>query len=457
LEKWLKAAIDYIPRWIEHQMRLSEQPGCSLALVHRGKPVLEMAFGLADLGRGGALPPRHRFRVASHSKSFTAAGVLRLRESGRWRLDDPVGAFVAGLHPQIAQSTLSQLLSHTGGLVRDGADASQWAQRRPFLDEAQLRADLALAPTLAANTRFKYSNHGFGLLGLAIEAVTGEPYVDWIAREIVAAAGLEETSPDMPARPGSPLACGHSAKLPLGRRVVVPADMSTRALASATGFVSTASDLARFFASLSPTAKKSVLSAASRREMTRRQWRDPHATLERWYGLGTISQTLGSWENVGHSGSFPGTLSRTAAVPSKDLAVSVITNAADGLAGVWLDGILHILQTFEREGAPSRRSAAWTGRWWSLWGAFDLLPVAGKVLVANPGLPNPMLDAMVIEPKGGGRSAEGRITLAAGFASHGEPARLEHDARGRATAFWLGGMKLLPQAALAKELEKKYG
>jgi Beta-lactamase len=92
MEKWLPAAIAYIERWIEYQMRQSEQPGCVIAIAHRGKPVLERAFGHADLAAGRPLTPRHRFRVASHSKSFTAAGIMKLRERGKLHLDDAVGA-----------------------------------------------------------------------------------------------------------------------------------------------------------------------------------------------------------------------------------------------------------------------------------------------------------------------------------------------------------------------------
>ena len=53
-------------------------------------------------------------------------------------------------------------------------------------------------PTLKPNTRFKYSNHGYGLLGLVVEAVTGEPYRAWMKREIIEAAGLAETLADGP-------------------------------------------------------------------------------------------------------------------------------------------------------------------------------------------------------------------------------------------------------------------
>ena len=462
MEKWLVAALDYLPRWIEFQMIASEQPGCSLAVAHKGKIVLEAAFGHADCKRGLRLTPRHRFRVASHSKSFTAAAIMKLREAGKIGLDDRIGEHVGGLHPSIHETRIAQLLSHGAGIVRDGADSGQWTDRRPFLDEAALRTDLASGTVLEPGSRFKYSNHGYALLGLAIEGLTGESYRDWVGREIVAASGLVETTPDSSSALGSPrvpFARGHSTKLPLGRRVVVPGDNPTHALAAATGFVSTASDLARFYASLAPDARRSVLGAPSRREMARRLWRDPHSSVERWYGLGTMSGALADWEWFGHAGSFQGTVTRTVCLPVQQLAVSVLTNAADGAAHTWIDGALHVLRAFSRHGATSRRTAAWQGRWWSLWGAIDLLPMRDKVLVAHPLLANPVLDASEIEVLGPRRAgvAQGRVALAGGFANHGEPVRLLFDARGRAREFWFSGSKLLPQAKVERELSDRYG
>src|SRR5579859_5108227 len=119
---WLDAALDYIPQWLDYQMRQSEQPGCVIAVAKQGEVLLDRAFGRADLSTGEALTPRHRFRVASHSKSFTAAGIMKLREAGKLKLDDAVGLHVDGLHPAVAAATIAQLLSHTAGLVRDGAD-----------------------------------------------------------------------------------------------------------------------------------------------------------------------------------------------------------------------------------------------------------------------------------------------------------------------------------------------
>lgn len=358
----LAAALDYIPRWIAHQMRTTEQPGCSFAVARHGKLVAEFALGQS--GDGRALTPRHRFRVASHSKTFTAAAVLRLRELGRWQLDDAVGRYVPGLHPRVASATLAQLLSHSAGLVRDGADAAQWSDRAAFLDEAALRADLATGPVITPHTRLKYSNHGYGLLGLAIAGVTGEPYTEWIAREIVAASGLQETTPDMPAVPdlskprtrkALPFAQGHSAKW----------------VRAATG------------------------TGSATRAASRARCRAPCACRSR------------------------GCASAHSPMP------------------------------------PTARTAAWTGRWWSLWGAFDLLPMATKVLVATPSLANPVLDATQIEPSAR-QPGMGRIALAGSFASHGEAARLELDAKGQAGALWLAATRLQPEPQAAQELAARY-
>jgi D-alanyl-D-alanine carboxypeptidase len=78
----------------------------------------------------------------------------------------------------------------------------------------------------------------------------------------------------------------------------------------------------------------------------------------------------------------------------------------------------------------------------------------GKVLVANPALANPMLDATEFVPDSRTR---GRITLAGAFGNHGETVRLQHDARGAAHEFWLGGTKMLPERRVAKELAAREG
>lgn len=453
MEAWLRAGLAYLPEWLGFQLRQSEQAGCILAVAHRGELVLERAFGAADLSSGEGLTPRHRFRVASHSKSFTAAGIMLLRQQGRLRLDDAVGQHLAGLHPEVAGATIAQLLSHTAGVTRDGTTAGQFSDQRPFATKEEVLADLASGAVIEPNTRFKYSNHGYALLGLVIEAVTGEPYRDWIRREVVAAFGLGETEPDMPLPPGTPFTRGHSGKWPVGQRLVIDGENPAHAIAPAGGFVSTAADLVGFFSRLSPRAEASPLSVASRREMVRRQWRNPHASLETWYGLGTISGTLGDWAWFGHSGRLQGYVSRTVVVPEQEIAVSILVNGIDGTAEPWVDGALQILRGFAQRGAPAEAVRGWTGRWWTPWGATDLLPMGERVLMALPSLWNPLLDASEIEVTG---PEAGRIALAAGYASHGEAVRLLRDAAGRPTEFHLGGTGCLPEAAMAEEMQARY-
>ncbi|HXQ16258.1 MAG TPA: serine hydrolase domain-containing protein [Caulobacteraceae bacterium] len=448
---WLAPALAYIPQWLGYQMRTTEQPGCALAVVYKGEVVLDVAFGWADQVAGEALTPRHRFRVASHSKSFTATAIMKLREQGRLKLDDTAGQYVGGLHPDIATTTLAQLLSHTAGVLRDGPDAAYWVDRKPFLDAAALRAELALPPAIEAGTRLKYSNHGFGLLGLVIEAVTGEPWGAWLQREVVDAAGLAETTPDVPA--SGPLARGHSGKALLGRRLIFPGDQSTAALAPATGFVSTAADLARFFAQLSPSAETSVLSVASRREMSRSQWEDPWSVAPMKYGLGTISGAFSGWEWFGHSGGFLGYITRTAVIPDHDLALSCLTNAVDGPSHFWLDGALSILKRFKEDGAPNPDLADWSGRWWSVWRPTDLVPIGDKVMLSLPGLLSPIAKAPELTVTG---PDEARISQAGAFANYGEPVQLIRNAAGAVTAVRLAGEDMVGEADIAEELTGRY-
>jgi CubicO group peptidase (beta-lactamase class C family) len=452
-DKWLSAALDYIPSWIELQLRASGQPGCVVAIAHKDRIILEQAFGIADLSTGEKLTPRHRFRVASHSKSFTAAGVMKLRERGKLKLDDPIGDHVAKLNSTIARATIAQVLSHSAGFTRDGRDCGQYYGRRPYLTAKEVLADLAAGPTIDPNSRFKYSNHGFALLGLMIESIVNEPFKDWIKREIVDAAGLKETTPDMPIPRGAPFARGHSAKLLLGDRVIFPGDYSENAIAPAAGFVATASDLCRYFAQLSPRARQSVLSVSSRREMIRRHWRNAHTAAEEYYGLGIISGAIKGWDWFGHSGGLPGYISRTAVVPEQDLTITVLTNNSNGWAGPWVEGAIHILQEFSRRGPPTQKVRDWTGRWWGLGGPDDHIPLGNKVLIANPQTWTPFLNAAEIEVTG---RDKGRVSLDNGYGNQGEAVTRRRNKAGKVTEILYAGYRLLPEEALAREVSKRY-
>jgi CubicO group peptidase (beta-lactamase class C family) len=453
MSDWLPPALAAAGRWLEYQQRASRLPGLQFAVAHRGQKVADTALGVRSRLSGEPLTTDSRLRVASHSKTFTAVGIMRLVETGRLRLDDKAGSRVAGLHADTAETTIAQLLTHTAGLTRDGGDAGQWQMRRPFLNATELRQALAESPVLSANTRFKYSNHSFGLLGLIIEEIAGEPYVDWIAREVIARARLTQTTPDGPLPPHVPFAGGHGVAALLGDHFEIDNGGSTGALASATGFVSTASDLVQFYSLLPPDAADTLLDQSSRREMTRRHWRVPDMTAERHYGLGLMHGGDGDWAWFGHGGAFPGCLSHTSVVPAHGFAISVIVNAVDVAPISLVDGVISILRACALNGAATPTTSNWSGRFWSIWGAVDLLPVGDRVLVTQPAQLSPLLDAVELIDVG---ETTARIGKAHGFSSHGEGARLELDAGGRPGALWLGGSRLLPEAAMAAEVQQRF-
>jgi CubicO group peptidase (beta-lactamase class C family) len=453
MSDWLAPAIAYARSWLEFQRRIHELPGLQCVVASKSGATLDLALGVASLKSGEALTPNHRLRVASHSKTFTAVGIMRLVEAGRLRLDDKAGSHIAGLHPETAEVTVAQLLSHGGGIIRDGEDAGHWQGFHDFPDEVALRAALKASPLIPTNTRFKYSNHGFGLAGLIIEAVTGEPFGTWMAREVVAKAGLTETLPEAPVPNGTPFADGHAARHLLGARYVVPMNQSTHALAAATGFVSTARDLATFIAQIDPDATTSLLSVASRREMVRRQWRVPDTVLDRHYGLGTIHGGAGDKAWFGHSGVFPGCQSHSCVVPGLGVTISLIVNAPDIVPASIVDGLIAILAAYKDKGPAAPNLAAWSGRWWSGWGAVDLLAMGRTIAVAVPTQLNPFTDASEIIGISGDR---GVIGTATGFTNHRETARLERDPSGAVARLWLGGIRYGRETDIAEAVTAKY-
>ena len=132
--------------------------------------------------------------------------------------------------------------------------------------------------------------------------------------------------------------------------------------------------------------------------------------------------------------------------------MSIVTNCIDGLANPWVEGVLGIFHHFAKHGAAAPAVADWTGRWWTYWGAVDLVPMGPKVFVTIPALMQPFTDASELTIAS---PTEGKISRANGFGAHGEPARRVLDADGTPTLLTLGGTELLPEQALVTELEDR--
>jgi D-alanyl-D-alanine carboxypeptidase len=112
-----------------------------------------------------------------------------------------------------------------------------------------------------------------------------------------------------------------------------------------------------------------------------------------------------------------------------------------------------MLKVFSERGPAARGLRGWSGRWWTLWNPVDLVPVGNRVMVTRPDFFNPFLDASEIKVEGRDR---GRIALAPGYASHGEPARLERDGRGKIVEVRLGGTRYRAEARVAREIAMRW-
>lgn len=130
--------------WLESQIAYRGLPGIVVGVVADQDLVWAKGFGYADVAKKLPMTPATKFRMASHSKLFTATAIMQLREQGKVRLDDPVVSHLPWfrLKPAGADDgtvTIEQLLSHSSGLPRELND--HWTSWK-FPTEAEVQAQL---------------------------------------------------------------------------------------------------------------------------------------------------------------------------------------------------------------------------------------------------------------------------------------------------------------------------
>jgi CubicO group peptidase (beta-lactamase class C family) len=396
----VRSAVAYLDEWLAFRRRYQRVPGVQAAVWHDGGLVLSTAHGVTDVATGQPLTTSHLFRVASHSKTFTATAVLQLHERGRLRLDDRLDAWLPWVgEAPLADRTLRELLAHGAGVVRDGQDGDFWQLFHPFPDAAGLRETvLSGADVLPANDTFKYSNIGYGLLGLVVEAAAGEPWADYVRREVVDRLGLERTGPELDPARADEYVTGHTALAYAEHRVPVE-HVDTGALAAATGFYSTAEDLCRW-AAAHFLGDDRLLTDASKRLAQRSEWQV--AGTETHYGLGFGVSEIGDRRVVGHGGGYPGQITRTLFDPVAGLAVSVLTNAIDGPALEMATAAVRLLDLAAAHPDPAdghdlAALDGFTGRFATLWGVMDVVRLGGRLYGIDPTGADPAADPAELE------------------------------------------------------------
>ncbi|TCO38684.1 CubicO group peptidase (beta-lactamase class C family) [Kribbella antiqua] len=425
----LQEVLTYYGSWLAFKQRHLRVPGVQAAVFAEGAIAFSAAYGSADVENAVPLTEDHLFRIASHSKTFTATAVLQLAERGRLRLDDKASMHVTELAgTPLGERTLRDLLSHAGGVTRDSTDADFWQLAQPFPDRDQL-LDVLRAPgsvVLAENERFKYTNIGYGLLGLVIEASTGTSYNDHVRTEIVEKLGLSHLGPELDPSRSAEYAAGYSALSYADERVPID-HVDTRALASATGFYGNARDLVTYFSAHLPGDER-LLTDASKRQMQHPLWKTGKDDWPK-YGLGLQIAQVGDREVFGHGGGYPGHITRSLVDGKAGIAVSVLTNSIDGPAQQLNEGVFRLLDLANSQERPEHTAdlSRFTGRYANLWGVSDIVQLAGRLYGVDPTGPNPAEEPTQLEVDGDTL----RVVEGSGYGAYGERYQFTFDADGQ--------------------------
>jgi CubicO group peptidase (beta-lactamase class C family) len=350
-------------------------PGLSYGVVEGGR--LAHSGGRGRTGVDERTPDADSvFRIASMTKSFTAAAVLCLRDEGRLFLDVPVEDYVpevAGLAMPTADSprlTVRHLLTMSGGLPTDDA----WGDRQESLTDEDfgefLQAGFRFDST--PGTQFEYSNLGFALLGRVVATVAGESYRDFVTRRLLEPVGLTHSVFDSASASPDLLVRGH-------RRVDDEWQQeefdTPGAFSPIGGLYSSVADLTRWVSGLAAAFPARddppdghPLSRASRREM-QQQHRSlpPKARLSTTrvvetsapgYGFGLFVDSSLRWGTVvSHPGGYPGFGSCMCWHPASGLGVVMLANSTYAKVSRTCHEALEVL--LQERGAPARRLRPW--------------------------------------------------------------------------------------------------
>jgi hypothetical protein len=166
--------------------------------------------------------------------------------------------------------------------------------------------------------------------------------------------------------------------------------VDTAAMSSATGFTSTAKDLVQF-AAAQRLGDERLLTDASKRRMQHEEW--PTVGRNRWYGLGVDIELTEKHRTIGHSGGYPGHITRTSVDPRSGVAISVLTNAIDGPARGLVLGALALIDLAAAEPGEGKRADAaaekFCGRFANLWGVTDVVRLGSRLLALSPEADDP--------------------------------------------------------------------
>ncbi len=301
-----------------------DSPGAAVMVIRDGEVLHASGYGYADLERRVPITPQTAFRLASVSKQFTAMAVMILAERGQLSYDDPVLEFLPELGRFGDEITVRHLLTHTGGLP-DYYDALEEVSTdsMPGTEEAMEFLAGWGEPLFPAGDRYEYSNPGYEMLALVVERVSGQRFGRFVADNIFAPLGMNESvirdssEPEIPNR-----ALGY-ARADGG--FSLDDDHNLNHIIGSGGMYATLEDLARWDRAL-------YTDTLVRRDTLEEAWSPLRLADgdEFPYGFGwRLGDYGGLGERVCHSGHWLGFSTFIARYPERRLTVIVLSNLGD--------------------------------------------------------------------------------------------------------------------------------
>ncbi|MGH9768379.1 MAG: serine hydrolase domain-containing protein [Blastocatellia bacterium] len=311
---------------IQAMMSERQIPGLSVCVAVAGKLVWSEGFGYADRERQIQACPSTRFRIASISKTLTAAAMARLHEQGRLDLDAPIQKYAPGFPDKGHTITTRQLASHRSGIrgYRDDFEAvslKNCASITASLDH--FKSDpLAFAP----DSDFLYSGYGYALLGAVIEGASGEDFLSCMRRQVFEPLQMNHTVEDRVDAAAPDQSQFYDNVTPYsvdGQTRPSPRGDFSCKLPSG-GFISTAEDLARFGSAHIPSLDNGFLKAGTLEILFAARTRQGGVL---GHGMGWMTaRDLRLRRANFHFGAGSGATSLLAIFPNEKLSIAILAN-----------------------------------------------------------------------------------------------------------------------------------
>jgi CubicO group peptidase (beta-lactamase class C family) len=319
--------------YLEEQMQRLKLPGAALAIVEGDQIVHLRGFGRAH-SDGSAPTPQTPFMIGSTTKSITALAVMQLVDAGKIELDAPVQRYLPWFRvadPHIsAQITVRHLLNQTSGLpLLPGWALLSDFDDRPSAAERQARQLISLQLKRLPGVAFEYSNLNYNLLGLVIEAASGEQYPAYIQKHIFEPLEMRHSYSSKAAAKQDGLAQGHQTWF--GFPKAAP-DLPVPSGSLASGqLICSVEDMAHYLLALlngGRYGQNQLLSPAGTAELIRPAV-DAFTLGDRQgqYGMGWYIEVLGQTRIATHTGMTPDFFTFMALLPEQKKGLILLINA----------------------------------------------------------------------------------------------------------------------------------